>query len=76
MIESTKLNHKPHKIYLEAPAKCARPIKAHICGSTRFLVYDEPVRLRGVVCRRYRCHDCNADYFVVVEPVLVPISHG
>lgn len=71
MIESDRLNHKPHKIYLEAPAKCSRPIKAGTCGSTRFIVYDEPVRLRGVVCRRYRCQDCNADYFVVAEPVLV-----
>ena len=46
-------------------------LKAGMCGSTRFLVYDEPVRLRGVVCRHYRCQDCNADYFVVAEPVLV-----
>lgn len=38
MIESTKLNHKPHRIRVEVPDKCTRPIKAGICGSTRFLV--------------------------------------
>lgn len=32
--------------------------------------YRRPV-WHGVVCRRYRCQDCNADYFVVAEPVLV-----
>lgn len=64
MIESNRLNHRHHRILVEAPAKCTRPIKAAICGSTRFLVYDEPVRLRGVVCRHYRCQECKADYYV------------
>lgn len=64
MIERTKLNYKPHRIRVEVPDKCIRPIKAGICGSTRFLVYDEPVRLRGVVCRHYRCQECKADYYV------------
>ena len=64
MIENAKLNCKPHRIRVEAPAECTRPVKAGICGSTRFLVYDEPVRLRGVVCRHYRCQECKADYYV------------
>ena len=73
MIESDKLNHKNHRMLTSPPTKCTRPIGAHVCGSTRFVVYDELVNLRGIPCRRHRCQECNADYFVAAVPVLVPM---
>lgn len=62
-----ELNYKHHKIYLEKPEKCKRPIGAKECRSKKFLKYDSFVKLRGVLCTHYKCEKCDADYFVAAK---------
>lgn len=63
----SKLDYKNHKIYLEKPEKCRKPIGASECHSKKFLKYDSFVKLRGTLCTHYKCKKCNADYFVAVK---------
>lgn len=64
---NSKLDYKHHKIYLEKPEKCRRPIGATECNSKKFLKHDSFVKLRGVLCTHYKCKKCDADYFVAVK---------